>query len=142
MLNPSIIAQHESWISVDPIVGCPAKCLYCYLATKDLIHKKPEIIESDPGKIYDLLEHDKYFNKNIFGVSKNIPICFGNYTDMLLTPSNKSFLLHLLSEHKRRMPNTAVCIVTKGKLDTDFLSMVDSLGIKVIFIISISFFSK
>ena len=45
-----LVAEHDSWITVDPIVGCPADCAYCYLgplglrATRPTLRATPEML--------------------------------------------------------------------------------------------------
>jgi DNA repair photolyase len=135
------IAQHESWISLDPVQGCPAQCVYCYLGPQELLHQEPHILES-PRVVYQKLVESPFFDKQrsfIKTTESRRPICVGNYTDMGLTPANRGYLLELLSEHQRVLPDLPVCIVTKGVLSETFLEQVDQLNIRVILCISLSF---
>lgn len=125
------IAQHESWISLDPVQGCPAQCVYCYLGPQELLHQEPHILES-PRVVYQKLVESPFFDKQrsfIKTTESRRPICVGNYTDMGLTPANRGYLLELLSEHQRVLPDVPVCIVTKGVLSETFLWTSD-LGFK------------
>lgn len=140
-LNP-LVAQHESWISLDPVRGCPASCVYCYLEPQGLTRMVPKVPEHTPEALYEGLLEYQYLEKSKFSdvfVDRRFPIAIGNYTDMCLTVKNRQYLLTLLHEHKQRMPKVPVCIVTKAVLDQAFLGSVNELGITVIFFISLSF---
>ena len=138
--QPPLVSQHVAWISVDPVRGCPARCAYCYLQPLDLVQKAPDQMQLEPSSIYEYLQHFKFFDKGQFDIpAVQIPVAFGNYTDICLTPKNRDFLLRLLEEHQHRMPDVPVCIPTKAVLRDDFLASIDSLGIKVVFFISLSF---
>ncbi len=142
MAKVPLISQHESWISIDPIQGCPAKCVYCYLGPLDLYLSRPQLIESSASAVYEKLLSHPHFQKNILGIQVPIsPICIGNYTDMLLTNANKRFLCSMLQKHQELIPETPVCVITKGQLDREFLSEINALNIKIFLGISISFFS-
>ena len=137
-----LVAQHESWISLDPIRGCPASCVYCYLEPPGLTRKVPVASEDASEVVYQKLSEYQYLEKSQFSdvpVGRSFPIAIGNYTDMCLTSKNRQYLLSLLCEHKRCMPNTPVCIVTKAVLDYTFLEAVNDIGVTTIFFISLSF---
>jgi hypothetical protein len=137
-----MVAQHESWISLDLIQGCPAGCVYCYLGPPGLTRRVPGEPIAAPEPAYQALSTHEYFEKSRFSdvpVGRSFPIAIGNYTDMCLTAKNREFLLVLLSKHKQRMPETPVCIVTKALLDQKFLAAIDQIEITVIFFISLSF---
>lgn len=143
--EPSLIEQHESWISLDPVLGCPASCAYCYLAPLGLFRKIPVVRENTPEYIYQVLQEYKLFEKSRFAdvpSARRFPICIGNYTDMCLTQKNRDFLLSLLEEHKCRMPEVPICIVTKAALSRTFLETLNQLQLKIIFFISISFLPR
>ncbi len=137
-----LVAQHESWISLDPVQGCPASCVYCYLEPKGLTRKVPEASSENLDAIYRKLVESQYFEKSFVeegSVGKNIPIAIGNYTDMCLTHKNRHLLLSLLRKHREYMPTVPVCIVTKAILDHAFLEEINQIGITIIFFISLSF---
>ena len=141
-----LVSQHVSWISVDPIYGCPASCAYCYLLPLSLTRRKPtNLLKLAPRQIYKQLQDFKYLDKSIFSCKLPLefqPIAFGNYTDMCMTPKNKEFLYQLLQEHERVKPETPACILTKAKLDDQFLQRLSQLKIQLLFFISLSFLSS
>jgi DNA repair photolyase len=137
-----MVAQHESWVSLDPIQGCPASCVYCYLEPQGLTRTIPGGPLESPGAIYQRLSEEYYLERARFKgkhIDGSLPIAIGNYTDICLTSKNRQFLLDLLDEHKRRMPEVPICIVTKAALDLAFLEAINDVGVTVIFFISLSF---
>ncbi len=139
-----LIAQHESWISVDPIVGCPAACAYCYLHPLGLTRARPETVAT-PAHVYDALLAHPLLRKTEISDARTeatVPIAFGNYTDMGLTPHNRAYLIELLEEHARRCPDLPVVVVTKSVLSHDYLTRLNDLGVNVIFFISLSFMGR
>lgn len=141
-MSVQMIAQHETWISIDPVQGCPVNCAYCYLGPVGLTKNVPRVIEDAPAIIYQNLLDFPFFEKSLFGDvldAVKIPVCIGNYTDMCMTPKNREFLYALLQEHKRRIPDVPVCIVTKANLSVAFLERLDQLGLQIILFISLSF---
>lgn len=137
-----LVAQHESWISLDPIQGCPASCVYCYLEPSGLTTTVPGASREAPESAYQSLATYRYLDKYKFSdvtMGRNFPIAIGNYTDICLTPKNRQFLLSLLYKHQQQMPEVPVCIVTKAALQPAFLEAINQIGIRVIFFISLSF---
>ncbi len=109
-----------------------------------LTAKKPQIIEAVPQIVYHSLKAYRFFNKSVFLHAPEgwlQPIAIGNYTDMCMTPTNRAYLVRLLREHKRLVPEIPVCILTKAILDRPFLEEISRLSIKIIFFISLSFLS-
>jgi DNA repair photolyase len=140
-----LVAQHESWVSLDPVQGCTASCAYCYLEPKGLTRKVPEVSSETLNTIYQKLAESLYFEKFFVEevpAGRNFPIAVGNYTDMCLTLKNRQILLFMLHKHKEYIPGVPVCIVTKAALDNAFLEKVNQIGITVIFFISLSFLAK
>jgi DNA repair photolyase len=137
-----LISQHSSWISLDPIQGCPFSCSYCYLKPLGLAPKRSKVISSNPKKIYSQLINYRFFNKQVFTSAPLIahaPIAIGNYTDMCMNERNRGFLISLLVQHKKVIPHIPVCILTKSILDKKFLEVLNNLNIKICIFISISF---
>jgi|GEM_PF-1097071 DNA repair photolyase/NTP pyrophosphatase (non-canonical NTP hydrolase) len=137
-----LVAQHESWISLDPVQGCPASCVYCYLEPSGLTRRIPGDPIEAPESTYQRLSEYHYLEKSRFSdvpVGRSFPIAIGNYTDVCLTSKNRQFLLAALAHHKQRMPAVPVCIVTKAALELAFLETINRIGVKVIFFISLSF---
>lgn len=133
------IAQHETWVSLDPIQGCPAACSYCYLGPLHQTRQRPQAL-IEPAALYDSLLASPYLDKRrLSAAGGQYPICIGNYTDMCMTPANRAYLLAVLDEHQRRLPNQPLCVITKAVLGADFLAAVAARGVRVVFFISLAF---
>lgn len=109
----SPIAYHDTWISVDPIVGCQLNCQYCYMQMTGWAGVKPRRLFSPP-EIVDLLLAHKYFtpHETVLG--------FGNQTDAFLA-ANSGYTLEffkLLEEKRLRNP---VTIVTKKQIPAELI---------------------
>lgn len=139
---PELFALHSSWITVDPIVGCPANCAYCYLGPLDLTGRSPVLRTSDFRTLYRDLATSRIFNKRSAGGHDGIAlpiIAIGNYTDMGLTPQNRAYLLQLLEVHREQLPEHPVCILTKAALDSDFIKQIAQTGLRIILLVSLAF---
>lgn len=115
----SPIQYHDSWISVDPIIGCQLNCQYCYMQMTNWTGVKPQLVYSIP-QIFDLLINYKYF------IPHKTVLCFGTQTDSFL-PDNVPYTLEffkLLEEHQLRNP---VAVVTKKLIPEDFLDEISNL---------------
>lgn len=108
MNTPPLVAEHDSWISVDPVLGCPATCAYCYLGRMDLRPKKPWVRASTRDVVIELLDA-------CAGGSDDTPICIGNYTDMFLTRDNFELLCEISAAIRSELPARTLCVVTKGR---------------------------
>ena len=142
-LNIPLISHHDSWISIDPILGCPAACSYCYLQPLGLTGSKPEIRISPIDMCMKLRE---LFNmeetSGVWGTYQwEIPICIGNYTDMCMSDLGRNYLVEYLKLHSPILKPHPLVIVTKGKLSKGFIQKLDSFGHPVLFFLSQSFAS-
>lgn len=135
--SPQIITEHDTWVSVDPILGCKANCSYCYLHSLDLIAKEPRIRLSAPELISKL---DLFFHKRgsyTWGKDLSpIPVCIGNYTDMLTSSEGLEYLLNYISLFSAQFPNHYVVIITKAVLDPVYLEQINALNHPVLVFIS------
>lgn len=125
------IAYHDSWISVDPIIGCQLSCKYCFLQMNEWTRKKPSVLFTITETVNMLLAN-KYFIPH-----KSI-VCFGNRTDAFL-PSNVDFTLGFLKELEGRQLRNTVVFVTKKMIPISFMSESNKCEyIKVLFCLSYS----
>lgn len=134
-----LVAQHETWVSLDPIQGCPAACDYCFLGPQHLTHHAPRQL-CEPAALYDaLLDMPRLAAPALSTPHPFHALCIGNYTDMCLTPANRAYLLGVLREHRRRLPDQPLCVITKAVLSERFLAEVAASGVAVVFFISLSY---
>lgn len=151
-LRRKLVALHESWYALDPIVGCPSQCDYCFLTPFHLNNKAPFIYRSAKDA-YECLEnyHPFVWQKTLLeDIIENdprlpVPIACGNYTEMtdnknkydLLLPSghtrrnNTNFeqLKHIIGHHSRlRMSSGRIpilCLITKQPLQSELIAFLN-----------------
>ena len=127
----SPIAYHDSWISVDPIIGCQLNCQYCYMQMTSWTGVKPQNVYSIT-QIVDMLVNNKYFTPH-----KTV-LSFGNQTDAFLhdnIPYTLEFF-KLLENCKLRNP---VTVVTKKLIPEYFIDQICSLKyVRAIFCLTYS----
>lgn len=134
-----IIAEHDTWISVDPVVGCPANCAYCYLGPIGLKARRPEQRVS-PGRAVEMLcEYLEKTRGNMGSAMDSTPVCLGNYTDMLLDADNRDYLRVFASELARARLARPLVVVTKGSLPRALAEDLDDLNIPIVIFCSQSF---
>src|SRR5687768_6686868 len=92
-----LVAEHDSWITVDPILGCPADCAYCYLGPLGLRAARPEM-RATPEMVVAAVEDHLYGRRAgvIDPAYDKTPLCVGNYTDMVLTRPNRDALVRIV----------------------------------------------
>jgi hypothetical protein len=132
-----LVAEHDSWITVDPIVGCPADCAYCYLGPLGLRATRPAL-RATPEMLVAAVE-DHLFGRRagvVDPVYDQTPLCVGNYTDMLLTRPNRDALVRIVELLAERIPRRPVVVVTKGRLDPDLLAALDRPGFPIFWFLS------
>ncbi len=134
-LNPNYhynpIAYHDSWISVDPIIGCQLNCQYCYMQMTNWTDVQPEVIYSVPQILKMLLEH-KYFTPH------QTVLSFANQTDPFLHKNIELTLqfLKILDLNKLKNP---VVLVTKKYIPDYFIDQISYLRfVRPIFCLSYS----
>ncbi|MFC0530620.1 hypothetical protein [Phytohabitans kaempferiae] len=132
-----LVAEHDSWITVDPILGCPADCAYCYLGPLGLRAARPAV-RATPEMVVAAVED--YLCGRRAGVidpaTDQTPLCVGNYTDMVLTRPNREALVRIVALLAERIPRRPLVVVTKGRLDPDLLAAVDGHGFPIYWFLS------
>jgi DNA repair photolyase len=79
------LAYQDSWLSVDPIVGCRLNCQYCYMQATHWTATKPEHLYTMPEIVKMLISHRYFFPHETV-------LSFGNQTDPFL-PDNIDYTL-------------------------------------------------
>ena len=137
-----LIAEHDTWISVDPIIGCPSGCRYCYLGPLGL-RPSHAAVRATPAQTIVHLE--KYFQGRMGdgdGPSPyraDTPICLGNYTDMFMTREGLDFLREYVPLHRKSFGQHPLCVVTKARLSGPILRALDDVGQTILVFLSQSF---
>lgn len=129
------ISYHDTWISIDPIQGCPHNCVYCVLRHGKNTSKKPVEMITVSDCVDRLLKYPLF----IFG---NLPLAIGNETDMLHS-RNITYLINLLNEiEQKKIPNPIV-LLTKSQITSETLDKIKRIrNDKLIFFISYSGLGK
>lgn len=125
------VQYHDSWLSIDPIIGCRHNCQYCYLRLVKWTGVRPVQIISTPD-ILRLLETNRYF------IPHKTPLALGNCTDMFL-PENIPTALEIARELDQRGYRNSLTFITKKLIPENALKELTSLRhIKPIFFLSYS----
>ena len=145
-LRRSLVALHESWFAVDPVVGCPRCCDYCFLTPYRINGKTPFLFRSVTAS-YDRLVGYQWFVKQeglledvlADDVRLPVPVACGNTTEMTNDDrerhgywldesaggqrrvTNLDMLKELVDEHGRRFKPLRsrapiLCLITKQPL--------------------------
>ncbi|MFE4969521.1 hypothetical protein [Streptomyces sp. NPDC056660] len=137
---PPLIAEHDTWISLDPVVGCPADCGYCYLGPLGLRGTKP-MHRVTPHRMAQLVH--SYLNgrraRIIDTTSDFTPLCFGNYTDMAMTRDNAGMIVATLKELSKLIPPRLTVLITKAEVRESLAAELDTLAWPIVWFFSQSF---
>ncbi|MQM28202.1 radical SAM family protein [Glycomyces albidus] len=138
--EPHMVAEHDTWISLDPVIGCPADCAYCYLGPLRLKARRP-MQRVDTASAGGLLRAYLYGRRSelIDPDTDTTPICLGNYTDMLMTRDNRRALLGILAEITSILSPRLLVLITKSALDKETVNAIDGFGWPVLWFFSQSF---
>jgi hypothetical protein len=138
--EPRVVAEHDTWISLDPVIGCPADCAYCYLGPLRYKARKP-MQRVDIESTGDRLRSYLYGRRSelIDPDTDRTPICLGNYTDMFMTRENRRAVPAILDRITSVLPPRLLVFITKSALDEEIVKTVDGFGWPVLWFFSQSF---
>jgi len=125
------ISYHDTWISVDPVLGCPYKCAYCVLRHVGNTGRRPEQRMSPKKCVKELLEYPLF-------IPRHTPLAIGNETDMLHA-LNVDYLVDLLTEMSANGIDNPIALITKAPLSERVLQRIRAIsGLRVVFFLSYS----
>jgi len=128
---PRLIAYHDTWMSIDPIHGCPYHCAYCVLRYGDKTGERPQVIASPEETLRQLVQHP-FFRPGI------TPLAIGNETDML-HPRNHAYLIDLLRTFQAAGITNSISLITKTPLKDETLQEIRELDrLRILFYLSYS----
>lgn len=111
-----LISYHDTWISLDPIRGCPYSCVYCVLRHAGQTGTRPEIMAS-PRQCVEELLHYRLF------VPEFTPLAIGNETD-LFHRDNSQHLVAVLAEMAAAGIENPIVLITKAPLSDETLERI------------------
>jgi len=126
------VAEHDTWISVDPVLGCPAACDYCYLGRRGLRTSRPLARISAAEMIVDLAE---YLGER----TDATPVAIGNYTDMAMTPANREYLVEFSERFAVAFPDRPLVVITKSPRIRDVADSLAATRHPILVFVSYSF---
>lgn len=135
-------SEHDTWVSVDAVVGCPARCGYCFVQKHELTGTRPRVVQSAEAAVEDLA---RYLQEDAgLGGEETPPLrvaCVGNHTDLFMTEEGRRFAVEYVQKHCVRLPRVPIVFITKAVLGRDALEEIDGVGHPVIVFVSQSFFA-
>lgn len=130
-----IIRQDDTWIAVDPVVGCAKNCQYCFLQIYGATPKKGDIIASPDETINSLLSYKTYRPES--------PVMLASETDAFMNTSNIDYYSKFLQRYDERGVGNTLAFVTKCHVPDQFIDLTNSLkNTRVIFYLSYSGLDK
>lgn len=135
--NLEYLQEHDSWIALDPYIGCSNNCGYCFLRA----HKRTGL-KMD----YSVLDEEILIHELTL-VLKNtpceIPVSIGNKTDMLFNQMSQEQLLKIVKMISKISPDRNIVTITKSPIDREFAhKFADATNGKGIIFLSQSFASE
>lgn len=132
MREPPLVAEHDTWISVDPVIGCPAACDYCYLGDLDLRARRPRTRASVAQTVEAIEQH-------LRGRTDRTPIAIGNYTDMAMDRGSLAYLVEFAEACASRFPDRPLVVITKSHRVASIADDLAAVGHPVLVFLSHSF---
>ncbi|KJS58023.1 hypothetical protein VM95_36010, partial [Streptomyces rubellomurinus] len=106
-----VVDQHESWLALNPVQGCPKACTYCFLKDRGLTRARPTELAS-PSHAAALLLASPYHHP---GAAVALYTC----TDALATPRTRRHLTQLLDALADRQVTNPLVLITKCRITDD-----------------------
>jgi DNA repair photolyase len=130
-----LVSYHDTWVSIDPVQGCPYQCAYCVLRHANATGISPKLIAPVTECVHELLTHP-LFSKDL------TPIAIGNETDMM-HPKNVDCLVTLLEELHRVKIANSIILITKAPLADPILRRIRAISLRqIVFFLSYSGLGK
>lgn len=115
MIDPGI-RQDNTWLVVDPIVGCNNNCQYCFLRIYNKATTKPSVVFSPEEAV------DKLVNYWAFG-EFSYPM-IGSETDVFLCDNSINYLMQFIEAYEKRGIKNPLCISTKCYIPDYFVDFI------------------
>jgi DNA repair photolyase len=120
-----LVTQLKSWLSVNPVVGCPMGCKYCYRHDNDLFDlKSPIQTRSVEETLTEVLNHR-------FFVPGSTPLALHNMATDPFLNLPKKITFRILDELDCLGCSNSVGLITKYLVTKDDISFLESLSLDV-----------
>jgi len=121
-MEVEVIKQLKSWLSVNPIIGCPLECKYCYRHDNDIFSiKKPKQIQSDEETLNELLNHRLF-------LPNSTPIAIHNMATDPFLKKPKETAFKILEELDELKYKNSTGLITKKIITKDDIAFLESLS--------------
>jgi DNA repair photolyase len=125
------IQYHDTWLSIDPVIGCNLNCQYCYLRLADWTGVTPQKILS-VEEIISMLQSHRYF------IPHQTSLGVGTTTDIFL-PENKGIAVEIAKGLDQRGYTNPLIFITKKLIPLEAIIEFKQIRhVRLIFILSYS----
>lgn len=125
------VRQDNTWLVVDPTIGCANDCQYCFLQLYGKA-RSSGVLELSPVQALDALVSHWAFGPH------SVPMV-GTETDMFMNRRNADFMLEFLRLYIERGLSNPLAVCTKCRIPDDFIAMAtDCSGTELLFYVSYS----
>lgn len=129
-----IVRQDDTWIALDPAVGCLKNCQYCFMQTYGMTPRNSEIIATPNEAIDQLLMSPTYHPDSV--------VMLASETDAFMNQKNIEYFKNLINEWSQRKIPNSIAMVTKCHIPDHFIKFAQESETKILFYISYSGLSK
>lgn len=112
-----LFRQDESWMAIDPVVGCINNCAYCFLKLYDRTPKKGKVLVS-PEETLKLLSLKEDFDEDTI-------LMLGSETDFFMNSSNIAYLSEFLKKYQENGFSNLLTLSTKCLVSKEFLKEIE-----------------
>jgi DNA repair photolyase len=118
--NGGIVEHTTSWLTVNPVVGCPLECAYCFRHHWSAPDKVHEVYT--PQEVAAALESHREFHPHVTPLAINV-----SSTDAFL-PAVRRSTVDCLMEFERRQWRNIVGLITKCEITDSDASIIANLS--------------
>ncbi|MBC8471351.1 MAG: radical SAM protein, partial [Planctomycetes bacterium] len=107
--------QDNTWLAIDPIVGCGLDCQYCFLQAYGKAKTKGKVIMLPKETLERLVTFRTY--------RKDSVLMLGSETDIFMNRFNSQFFAELLRLFEYERIGNPIAVVTKCHIPDEFIQM-------------------
>ena len=134
MLTETPIAEHDSWLALDPVWGCANDCGYCFLRGSGLTGTSPCLKFAADAALRDRLA------SVLRRCPRDVPVSIGNTTDLFLNPDSRDILFQAARMVAELDPGRLIVMITKAEITAETAQRAaDATGGHGLFFLSQSF---